>query len=67
MEILILATFEVYCTLCLQKSGLYTYKVYGVLEDVSPEVCAQVYLDIEYRKIWDKYVKGINVHLFLFS
>lgn len=41
-----------------QKSGLYEYKVYGVLDDVRPDICAQVYMDIEYRKQWDSYVKG---------
>ena len=30
----------------------------GSLEDVGPNVCKQVYMDLEYRKKWDDYVKG---------
>lgn len=30
----------------------------GSLEDVGPDVCRQVYMDLEYRKKWDEYVKG---------
>ena len=45
----------------LQNSGLYEYKVYGVLDDVQPDICAQVYVDNEYRKEWDSYVKGMYV------
>ena len=41
-----------------QTSGLYEYKIYGVLDDVQPDICAQVYMDIEYRKQWDSYVNG---------
>lgn len=37
-------------------SGLYTYKIYGTLTDVAPDVCAKVYMDLEYRRIWDTYV-----------
>ncbi|KAL3837508.1 hypothetical protein ACJMK2_022860 [Sinanodonta woodiana] len=39
-----------------EKSGLYEYKIYGTLDDVLPDVCAQVYMDLEYRKTWDTYV-----------
>lgn len=42
-----------------ENSGLYEYKVYGVLDDVQPDVCAQVYVDNEYRKQWDSYVKEL--------
>lgn len=42
-----------------EKSGLYEYKIYGVLDDVLPDVCAQVYMDLEYRKKWDTYVKEL--------
>ncbi|KAH9510173.1 hypothetical protein Btru_043649 [Bulinus truncatus] len=43
-----------------ESSGLYQYKVYGEL-DVDPEICAQVYMDLEYRKQWDSYVKVLEV------
>lgn len=42
-----------------EKSGLYEYKIYGTLDDVKPDVCAQVYMDIEYRRQWDTYVKEL--------
>ena len=41
-----------------QASGLYHYKTYGVLEGVAPDVCAGVFMDHEYRRQWDTYVKG---------
>ena len=28
------------------------------MTDLDPEMCAQVYVDWEYRKIWDSYVLG---------
>jgi len=43
-----------------ETSGLYTYKIYGSL-DVAPEICAQVYMDIDYRKSWDTYVKDLEI------
>jgi len=43
---------------CAQSSGLYEYKTVGVLADVEPEICAQVFVDAEYRKKWDKYMLG---------
>ncbi len=42
----------------IQKSGLYYYQIFGTLDDVPPDVCAQVYMDIEYRRHWDSYVNG---------
>lgn len=42
-----------------ETSGLYEYKVYGVLDDVDPETCAKVYMDLEYRKQWDSYVNEL--------
>ena len=42
----------------LQESGLYEYKTLGVMADLNPEMCAQVYVDWEYRKVWDSYVLG---------
>ncbi|WAR04504.1 PPCT-like protein [Mya arenaria] len=35
-------------------------EIYGVLDDVNPEVCAEVYMDLEYRKTWDTYAKELN-------
>lgn len=43
---------------CFQETGLYEYKVFGVLTTCSPELCADVYMDLMYRKDWDKYAKG---------
>lgn len=37
-------------------SGLYEYKIMGSISDVLPDVCKQVYMDLEYRKNWDDYV-----------
>ncbi|XP_060059763.1 phosphatidylcholine transfer protein isoform X5 [Erinaceus europaeus] len=42
-----------------QQSGLYEYKVFGVLEDCPPDVLADVYMDLNYRKQWDSYVKEL--------
>ena len=42
----------------LQVSGLYEYKIMGSISDVLPEVCKQVYMDLEYRRKWDDYVNG---------
>lgn len=44
--------------LFLQRTGLYEYKVFGVLEDCPPALLADVYMDLDYRKQWDQYVKG---------
>ncbi|XP_075417680.1 phosphatidylcholine transfer protein isoform X2 [Tenrec ecaudatus] len=42
-----------------QQSGLYEYKVFGVLEDCPPALLADVYMDLGYRKQWDQYVKEL--------
>ncbi|XP_043946412.1 phosphatidylcholine transfer protein [Protopterus annectens] len=42
-----------------EQSGLYEYKVFGSLKECSPELCADVYMDLEYRKQWDNYVKEL--------
>ncbi|XP_029998069.1 phosphatidylcholine transfer protein [Sphaeramia orbicularis] len=42
-----------------QETGLYEYKVFGVLSTCTPELCADVYMDLEYRKKWDGYVKEL--------
>uniref|UniRef100_A0A8C5QYH0 Phosphatidylcholine transfer protein n=1 Tax=Leptobrachium leishanense TaxID=445787 RepID=A0A8C5QYH0_9ANUR len=43
-----------------QESGLYQYKVYGGLNDCTPELFASVYMDLDYRKQWDQYVKALQ-------
>ncbi|KAK1331346.1 hypothetical protein QTO34_009299 [Cnephaeus nilssonii] len=45
--------------LFLQRTGLYEYKVFGVLEDCPPALLADVYMDLDYRKQWDQYVKEL--------
>ncbi|XP_045038475.2 phosphatidylcholine transfer protein isoform X1 [Desmodus rotundus] len=50
------------CLITISKSkqtGLYEYKVFGVLEDCPPAVLADVYMDLDYRKQWDQYVKEL--------
>ncbi|NXP45631.1 PPCT protein, partial [Heliornis fulica] len=42
-----------------QQSGLYEYKIFGGLEDCPPKICVDVYMDLEFRKQWDKYVKEL--------
>uniref|UniRef100_A0A8D0GT69 Phosphatidylcholine transfer protein n=1 Tax=Sphenodon punctatus TaxID=8508 RepID=A0A8D0GT69_SPHPU len=42
-----------------EQSGLYEYKIFGGLVDCSPELCANVYMDLDYRKQWDSYVKEL--------
>ncbi|XP_077020960.1 phosphatidylcholine transfer protein isoform X3 [Tamandua tetradactyla] len=42
-----------------QHSGLYEYKVFGVLEDCPPALLADVYMDLDYRKQWDRYIKEL--------
>ena len=41
-------------------SGLYDYKIHGVMADLDPKLCAQVYVDWEYRKVWDTYVLDLH-------
>ncbi|KAG7234136.1 hypothetical protein INR49_005736 [Caranx melampygus] len=42
-----------------KETGLYEYKVFGVLTTCTPELCADVYMDLTYRKHWDGYVKEL--------
>ncbi|KAM6175239.1 phosphatidylcholine transfer protein [Erethizon dorsatum] len=42
-----------------QETGLYVYKVFGVLKDCSPALLVDVYMDLKYRKKWDQYVQEI--------
>ncbi|XP_045629012.1 phosphatidylcholine transfer protein-like isoform X2 [Ursus americanus] len=43
----------------LDQTGLYEYKVFGVLDNCLPAVLADVYMDLDYRKQWDQYVKDL--------
>lgn len=45
--------------LALNSTGLYEYKVFGVLESCTPSLLADVYMDLDYRKKWDQYVKEL--------
>ena len=45
------------CMCVCQESGLYAYKIFGTM-DVPADTCAKVYVDTEYRKVWDAYVRG---------
>ncbi|KAF6299313.1 phosphatidylcholine transfer protein [Rhinolophus ferrumequinum] len=42
-----------------QQTGLYEYKVFGVLEDTPPALLADVYMDLDYRKQWDQNVNEL--------
>ncbi|TDH03288.1 hypothetical protein EPR50_G00161970 [Perca flavescens] len=42
-----------------KETGLYEYKVFGVLSTCTAELCADVYMDLAYRKHWDTYVKEL--------
>lgn len=42
-----------------KETGLYEYKVFGVLATCTAELCADVYMDLAYRKHWDGYVKEL--------
>ncbi|KAM4534657.1 phosphatidylcholine transfer protein [Fundulus diaphanus] len=43
-----------------KETGLYEYKVFGVLGGCIPDLCADVYMDLTYRKHWDGYVKELD-------
>ncbi|XP_012681199.2 phosphatidylcholine transfer protein isoform X1 [Clupea harengus] len=43
-----------------QETGLYEYKVFGCLKNCAPDQCAEVYMDLAYRKQWDSYVKELT-------
>ncbi|XP_048222474.1 phosphatidylcholine transfer protein isoform X3 [Perognathus longimembris pacificus] len=42
-----------------QPTGLYKYKIFGVLNDCCPALLADVYMDLDYRRKWDQYVKEL--------
>ncbi len=33
------------------------------MSDMDPKLCAQVYVDLEYRKKWDTFVLGMRIKL----
>ncbi|KAI4895138.1 hypothetical protein NFI96_022540 [Prochilodus magdalenae] len=43
----------------IKETGLYEYKVFGSLSSCTPDLCADVYMDLAYRKQWDGYVKEL--------
>ncbi|XP_053194260.1 phosphatidylcholine transfer protein [Scomber japonicus] len=43
-----------------KETGLYEYKIFGVLASCPAELCADVYMDLAYRKHWDGYVKELH-------
>ncbi|KAL0993362.1 hypothetical protein UPYG_G00106690 [Umbra pygmaea] len=43
-----------------KETGLYQYKIFGALAACNPELCADVYMDLPYRKHWDGYVKELQ-------
>ncbi|CAL8271057.1 unnamed protein product [Lota lota] len=43
-----------------KETGLYEYKTVGVLSACPAERCADVYMDLGYRKQWDSYVKELQ-------
>ncbi|XP_074117947.1 phosphatidylcholine transfer protein [Sminthopsis crassicaudata] len=42
-----------------EQTGLYEYKAFGDFKNCPPTLCADVYMDLEYRKQWDSYVKEL--------
>ena len=44
-----------------EESGLYSYKVIANLKNIEAEICVKVYMDLEYRKKWDSYVKELYI------
>ncbi|XP_068118339.1 phosphatidylcholine transfer protein [Hyperolius riggenbachi] len=43
-----------------EQTGLYQYKIYGNLADCPADLCADVYMDLDYRKKWDQYWKALQ-------
>ncbi|XDV12290.1 hypothetical protein PO909_000996 [Leuciscus waleckii] len=41
-----------------KETGLYEYKVFGSLPSCSPDLLADVYMDLNYRRHWDSYAKA---------
>jgi len=58
LNLQIIVSLKEYLNFC-QITGLYSYKIHGEMNGVKPEICVQVYMDIDYRKEWDNYVKGL--------
>ncbi|TRY95748.1 hypothetical protein DNTS_022142 [Danionella cerebrum] len=47
-----------------KETGLYEYKVSGSLDGCPPELCSEVYMDLNYRKHWDSYAKDDETTVF---
>ncbi|XP_030202599.1 phosphatidylcholine transfer protein [Gadus morhua] len=47
-----------------KETGLYEYKIIGVLSACPAQQCADVYMDLAYRKQWDSYVKELQENEF---
>ncbi|XP_005394136.2 PREDICTED: phosphatidylcholine transfer protein-like isoform X2 [Chinchilla lanigera] len=58
-ELLVIASGVRVYRLWDQKTGLYEYKVFGILTDCPPDLLADVYMDLQYRKKWDMYVERV--------
>ncbi|KAK7167054.1 hypothetical protein R3I94_001454 [Phoxinus phoxinus] len=43
-----------------KETGLYEYKVFGSLPSCSPDLLADVYMDLNYRRHWDSYAKELH-------
>lgn len=43
-----------------EETGLYEYKVLGTMAGCPADLCAEVYMDLTYRKSWDSYVKELH-------
>ncbi|XP_016351182.1 phosphatidylcholine transfer protein-like [Sinocyclocheilus anshuiensis] len=43
-----------------KETGLYEYKVFGSLTGCAADLCADVYMDLNYRRQWDSYVKELH-------
>ncbi|KAM9281700.1 phosphatidylcholine transfer protein isoform 2-T2 [Morus bassanus] len=42
-----------------QQSGLYEYKVFGCLADCPPRRLVDFYMDLDFRKCWDRYAEEL--------
>ncbi|XP_059804149.1 phosphatidylcholine transfer protein isoform X2 [Hypanus sabinus] len=43
-----------------EETCLYEYKICGTISDCAPELFVDVYMDLDYRKQWDSYVKELK-------
>ncbi|KAI8080285.1 uncharacterized protein B0P05DRAFT_586920 [Gilbertella persicaria] len=52
--------FSIYRQPVLDK-GLYRYRSIGIWDDIRPDTLAKVYLDLDYRKQWDKNMESYTL------